>query len=239
MLRTFIFCSLFFLSNWINAQIVSKIDFDQIKKEITDSTSVFYYPDLLQKAIKLDTTISSEEFKRLYYGNAFQSYYYPYGSTEKEKNFLNAFGKQTNFNTLVKLGNDVLKENPVNLEVLLKMILLFSKEGKKEEATIYAKFYVAYLEVIYSSGNGMNCDNGFVVISVDDEYRIVGDLGLNVLRQALIDECDLLTFSKKGQKRKNRIKQLYFNVRIPLTYLSKSFNKSDLPEPDVDPDEEE
>ncbi len=103
----------------------------------------------------------------------------------------------------------------------------------------FAEIYTSFLEIIYNSGNGKTEKNAFIVASVDDEYHIANDLGLKVVGQALIGECDKLTFDKKGQKRKTRIKFLYFNVRIPLTYLSKSFDKSDLPPPDVDPDEEE
>src|SRR5690606_10271926 len=95
---------------------------------------------------------------------------------------------------------------------------------------IYAHHYYGFLQTILSSGDGQTASTAFVVISVDDEYRVVGNLGLKVTEQELINDCDLLTFSKKNQPRKNRIKQLYFNVRMPLLHYSSSYKNADLPE---------
>ena len=238
--RSFLFIILLLVCFNGTAQKVSRIDFDEIKSSISDSTSQFFYDDLLERFYEFDTTLNRSDYQHLYYGNVFQPYYHPYGATEKEKFFNEKFDSDgVLFSDLEDYGMEVLKENPVNLEVILKMIFLYNKEKKQEMARTFAKIYVSFLEVIYASGTGKDCENGFVVISVDDEYRITGDLGLTVVKQALIGSCDRLAFSRKGQKRKNRIKELYFNVRMPLTYLSKSFDQSDLPEPDVDPDEEE
>lgn len=231
---------LFFLvSFWGKAQVIGNVDFDSIKESISQKSSEFYYPHLVERVLNLDTNLTATEFKYLYYGNVFQDYYYPYGATVKQKKFEDTYKNATQFKEIEAEGLAVFQENPVNLDVILKMIFLYNHEKEVEKATVFAKIYVSFLEVIYASGTGMDCESGFVVISVDDEYRITGDLGLTVVQQDLIGACDRLTFAKKGQKRKNRIKGLYFNVRMPLTYLSKSFNQSDLPAPDSEPDEDE
>lgn len=186
-----------------------------------------------------DTSLTNAEFTRLYYGNVFQENYYPYGANDKQRLFEDSYKANTSFLETEKLGLAVLNETPVNLGVLLKMVFLYNREIDIGKATVFAKLYVSFLEVIYASGTGEDCNNGFVVISVDDEYRITGDLGLTVIRQALVGSCDQLIFSWKGQKRKNRIKGLFFNVKMPLSYLAKSFQHSDDPLPDKNPDEEE
>lgn len=229
----------FLVSFWGKAQVIGNVDFDAIKDSVSQKSSELYYPGLVERILSLDTNLTSTEFKYLYYGNVFQDYYYPYGATEKQKKFEDTYKNATEFKEIEAQGLAVFDENPVNLDVILKLIFLYNHEKEVEKATVFAKIYVSFLEVIYASGTGMDCENGFVVISVDDEYRITGDLGLTVVQQDLIGACDRLTFSKKGQKRKNRIKGLYFNVRMPLTYLSKSFNQSDLPAPDSEPDEDE
>lgn len=220
-------------------QQFSRVDFDAIKVAVEDSNGVFYYPHLVNRMVEQDTSLSRDEFKHIYYGNVYQSYYYPYGSTEIEKNFEHAYVQNNNVEKIEELGLAVLAENPVNLKVLLKMIFLYNHTKSVEKATRMAILYVGLLQVIYASGTGRSCHDSFVVISVDDEYAITSDLGLKVVRQALIGSCDRLFFSKKGQHRKNRIKTLYFNVKIPLTYLSKSFINSDVPVPDSTPDEDE
>ncbi|MBL7899139.1 MAG: DUF4919 domain-containing protein, partial [Crocinitomicaceae bacterium] len=108
-------------------------------------------------------------------------------------------------------------------------------------AKIYGKKYFGFLDVIYASGDGKSLETAYVVISVDDEYRIVGDLGLYVKQQVLINDCDLLIFEKKGQRkvRKKKIKELYFNVQMPLLSFSNSFKDADLPDPDPEEEEED
>ncbi|NOQ74316.1 MAG: DUF4919 domain-containing protein [Crocinitomix sp.] len=220
-------------------QKISNVDFDAIKIEISDSSSIYYYPSLVKRFQKQDTTLSNVAFNYLYYGNVFQENYYPYGATDQQRLFVEAYKKNDSFAKTEELGLAVLNENPVNLDVLLKMVFLYNREKDVGKATIFAKLYVSFLEVIYASGTGEDCNNGFVVISVDDEYRITGDLGLTVVRQALVGSCDQLVFSRKGQKWKSRIKGLFFNVKMPLSYLAKSFQHSDDPLPDKNPDEDE
>jgi len=221
------------------SQKISRIDFDQILTKVSDSTSTFFYPTLTKRLIDQDTTLTPIEFQHLYYGNVFQSFYHPYGATDKQKLFEQAFLQNNDFGEIERLGLMVLQENPINLKVILKIIFLYNHTKSVAKAKQMATMYVGLLEVIYASGSGQSQADSFVVISVDDEYCITGDLGLTVIKQTLVNSCDRLYFSKKGQHRKNRIKVLYFNVKMPLTYLSKSFQNSDLPSPDVTPDGEE
>ena len=220
------------------SQHLSRIDFEQIKNAIADENGEFYYPQLIGRLIDQDTSLTSEEYKHLYYGNVYQTYYYPYGATDLERTFEDAYLQNSDFDKIEELGLAVLNENPINLNVMLRLIFLYNHTKAVEKATRIATIYVGFLEVIYASGTGRSCEDSFVVISVDDEYAITSDLGLKVVKQALIDSCDRLFFSKKGQQRKNRIKALYFNVKMPLTYLSKSFINSDVPVPDPTPDED-
>ena len=222
----------------LHSQQLSRIDFDQIKNAIADENSKFYYPQLIGRLIDQDTSLTSEDFKHLYYGNVYQTYYYPYGSTDLERTFEDAYLQNNHFDKIEELGLAVLNENPINLNVMLRLIFLYNHTKAVEKATRIATIYVGFLEVIYASGTGRSCEDSFVVISVDDEYAIASDLGLKVVKQALIGSCDRLFFSKKGQQRKNRIKTLYFNVKMPLTYLSKSYINSDVPVPDPTPDED-
>ena len=189
------------LYHWhANTQAISNINFDEIESAVSDSTSSFFYPLLVDRILAMDTTLSFKDYQYLYYGNVFQEYYYPYGATEKQKRFFESIKKEDSFPESEQLGLEVLNENPVNLEVLLSMIILYNAEKNVDKATEFSRVYVSFLEVIYQSGIGKSCEDAFVVISVDDEYRITGDLGLKVVRQDLIGSCDRLVFFKKGTK---------------------------------------
>lgn len=225
----FVLCTVF-----SQAQIISKVDFDEIKKVAADSTSQFYYPALVQRLAGNDTTFTHQEYHHLYYGAVFEELYYPYGSSNSKKKFLDAY-KSLKYTDAIPLGEAALKENPVDLEVLLKMSICCLKTAQDDKKRYYAKQYYSFLDVIYYSGTGNGLETAFVVISVDHEYYIAGDLGLRVKGQQLITDCDLLTFSKRDQKKikgRKKFKQMFFNVRMPLMSLSKTFKDADLPDPD-------
>jgi len=222
------------------SQKIGRIDFDQIKMNISDSSSHFYYPNLLNRMWSDDSTLSQKDYQHLYYGSVFQPTYHPYGATFTKKEF-NQIYATNNVDLSIDKGLDVLKENPVDLEVTLKILLLYLSKGDTFSAKIYARKYFGMLDEIYASGDGDSKESAYVVVSVDDEYRIIGDLGLSVKQQILIDDCDLLLIVKKGQKRfgGKKIKRLYFNVRLPLLSLSNSYKDIDLPRPDGVDDEDE
>jgi hypothetical protein len=239
MIKHLLFLISILVVHWGYTQIISKIDFELIRQQSTDSSSALFYPDLNDRLQRLDTSLKKEEYRVLYYGNIFQENYHPYGATETEKTFNDAFKQGDSLSQLLPLAQSVLNENPVNLDLFYKMIISANRAKDKNMAIKWAKIYVSFLEVIYASGTGKDCQHAFVVISVDDEYRITADLGLRVTKQALIGTCDRLQFAKKGQKRKNLIKTLFFNVQMPLSYLSGAFDHMDKPLPDQKPDEEE
>jgi hypothetical protein len=217
-------------------QYISNVDFSQVKLAIEDSSSSLYYPNLLSRLSEKDSTLNEVDFHHLYYGEVFQSNYHPYGTTNAKRIFLELYSDQ-DYEKALKQGEVVLDENPVDLETLLKMSICCLKLEFQEDKRYYARIYYSFLDVIYKSGKGTNAEVAFVVTSVDHEYYIAGDLGLSVVYQQLIADCDLLSFSKKGQKKikgKKKIKELFFNVRMPLMSLSNTYKDADLPEPDDD-----
>lgn len=222
------------------AQNIGSINFSKIRADIENPNSEYYYPDLLKRIWADDTTLTVKHYKRLYYGSVFQDYYHPYGASDAKKEFSQIYSDKKHKEAIVK-GKEVLRENPVDIEVTLKMIYSYLELKDTVSAKIYGHKYFGFLDVIYASGDGQTAQTAFVVISVDDEYRIVGDLGLNVRAQMLIDDCDLLIFEKRSQRkvRKKKIKQLYFNVQMPLMSLSGTFKDADLPDPDPDDEEDE
>jgi Domain of unknown function (DUF4919) len=228
------------LTVWLSAmtlswsQSISKVNFDEIKKTIKDTSSVFYYPKLKKKILNKDSSLSAEEYHHLYYGNVFQRYYQPYGISNLKKSLAEDY-KLKDYDKVLRTGEEVLQENPVDLEVLLKMSIASLKLEKDDEKHFYAKHYYSFLETIYKSGDGKDLMSAFVVVSVDHEYQILGDLGLRAVEQHLITDCDLLKFKKSDQEKikgKKKVKELFFNVRMPLLSLSNTYKDADLPDPD-------
>ncbi|MBO4945679.1 MAG: DUF4919 domain-containing protein, partial [Muribaculaceae bacterium] len=55
-----------------------KPDFDRIRAEITDRTSPYYYPRLMEEYLRNDTLMKLDKYRRLYLGYTLQEDYNPY-----------------------------------------------------------------------------------------------------------------------------------------------------------------
>lgn len=128
---------LFFTSNILFGQKILSVDFDQIKSRTQDSTSAFYYPVLIQKFLQFDTTLSDVEFYHIYYGIVFTDSYNPYGGGENEDMFITLYN-QNKFQDAIPFGQKSLIENPVNLNVLFKMLVCHHNLEDKATAKKYA-----------------------------------------------------------------------------------------------------
>ena len=224
------------MSSTCYCQQVSLVDFDDVKKKTVDSNSVYFYPQLKKKILKADASITAEDYHYLYYGFVFQPNYVPSGTSNQKKKFTELY-LEKKYKEALAAGEKEIKRNPVDLDLLLKMSISCLEMGKDSLKRKYATLYYSILDVIYNSGDGKDLGSAYVVISVNHEYQILNDLGLKAISQQLITDCDLLNFRKRDQdkvKGRKKIKRLFFNVRMPLLSLSKSFKDVDLPDPDED-----
>ncbi len=224
-----LFLFLFYVCSNLSAQHISKIDFDQIKKTTTDSFSRHYYPLLIQRFLRFDTTLTVDDFPLIYYGYVFTKDYNPYHTGANEDKFLKLF-KQKKYGEAIPLGKEVLNENPVNIKVLYCMLVCFDRQGDRPSARNYANLYFPLLNVIYNSGDGKSIETAYVVTTVADEYELLGDLNLSSNEQALVGDTDVLTIDQEGQNMgsaKEKVKTLYFNVSKPLNNLAEMFQKKD------------
>jgi len=224
-LRTSIIALLTLISFNISAQMVGEIDFDNIKALTQDSLSETYYPKLINRFMSYDTTLTEYEYKLLYYGNVFTDAYNPYATSDAENEFLELYNKQE-YTKAIPLGMKVLEENPINTTVLFKMLVIYNQLADEINEERFAMLYYGLLTQVYYSGDGKTCESAMVVIRVTDEYEIMAELQVNLEMQALVGDCDLIEFDTKSQKLENGekpLKELYFNVRMPLDYLNKQF----------------
>lgn len=65
------------LSLSLQAQKCSQVDFDAIHAQTQNAKDKFYFPKLLKRFQSLDTTLTNEEYKYLYYGYTRSEFYLP------------------------------------------------------------------------------------------------------------------------------------------------------------------
>lgn len=155
----------------VHAQSISNVDFDEIHSQVSDSNSSFYYPDLLNRIAKFDTTQNDLHFKYLYYGNVFQDMYKPYGKNPHDDLF-QQFYNQRKFSKAIEHGRQIMADNPVNIRLAHKMAVCYRSIDMIDTARFYYNLYTGYMKTIYSSGDGLQSISSYVVIKVDDEYMI-------------------------------------------------------------------
>lgn len=220
-------CSLLFSLTGMS-QIISNINFDTIESETKDSTSAYFYPNLIKRMLENDASLTKLDYRYLYYGYAYTESYKPYGSSEYKEDFSKFYNKKK-YKKAIPLAKKILEEDPTNLKTTYKLMVCFHKLEYKDSLQLYSKRYYSLLNAIYESGDGKSIETAYVVLRVSDEYSILGDLGLQLKTQALIDgPTDLMTVDQKSQKPKKgekKIKEVYFNIAKPFAHMNSLFSK--------------
>lgn len=217
--------SLLVAFSFAQAQKIINIDFDNVKKETTKKKSDNYYPKLLERYFAFDTTLTENEYMYLYYGYTFTEEYSPYGTHESQEEFLTLYYAEE-FNKAIPLGKEILKDNPVHLKIIFKMLVCYYALEKLDTFQLYAKQYDGLLGAVYNSGDGLSIETAWVVNRVSDEYEILSDLELDMTEQALLaGPTDKLTISLEDQEYEPPVEELYFNVAKPFEQMSKMFDE--------------
>lgn len=188
-----------------------KPDYEKIKSEIENKKQASYYPKLMKRMKELDTTLTKEDFRNIYYGYTFQKEYEPYAVNNDDQ--LQAFFEkdtliESDYKPFIKLANKSLQENPFDLRIMNMLTYVYSLD-KNEEMSLKTSFVLNNLiDTIIGSGDGLTCESAFHVISTSHEYTLLSVFGLQSQGQSLIGECDFLRFEKD----KYKIPGLYFDV---------------------------
>ena len=159
-------------------KIESKNTFEQnIRLEIENESSQYYYPKLLNK-IKIEPTkITKEDIKYLYYGQIFKKgtgLSFLDNSNDEEK-FRKAL-MQNSCKKVLKFGYLNLLENPVQLTTLIP--LNYCRLKLKDHDTYYLDARVAMvLEVIFETGDGKTKESAIKIANIEDDLILKGILG--------------------------------------------------------------
>lgn len=205
-------------------------DFKLIEKNITEASSPYYYPELMKRFKSGDSSLTTEDYRHLYYGFSFQDNYQPYGKSDHQKEVSELMNKETlqgnDIDKIIDLEKKILTEYPFNLRNIYTLETMYGKKGDKEAEAAASKQLVGIAKAIISTGDGKTDTSAMFVISVEHEYDMIGLLGFNFAGS------QSLVFSKQGEtdklaleKNDNGIKELYFNVGRLFEKMKKLFEK--------------
>ncbi|MEO0060331.1 MAG: hypothetical protein RLZZ312_1978 [Bacteroidota bacterium] len=191
----------------------SKPDYDLIKKNIANKSSSFYYQKLQQRLAALDTLLTKDEYRHLYFGYAFQKKYNANWISPVQKE-LEVFYKQPKIDAqdhdkIIKLLDKSIIDFPFDLQSYNFLYYIVAQSGDNDEAMKISKITQGLFSAILSSGDGKTCETGFHVLVVAHEYALLNMFELRATAQSLVGNCDYLSF----EKGKYKIEGLFFDIR--------------------------
>lgn len=181
-----------------------------------------YFKHLSDKWIKTPSKVSQDELVLLYYGSAFLPEFDPVKEETTVEQIANKLA-EFDFQNAIKKGEKLLKSYPLNARLYMLLGYAYKQIGEKQKSKFYYKKYGDLLRIPLYSGTGTSFENAFIVRSISDEYLILNQKDLELVRQEVRYKneipFDVLTIKPKSKDNK-RFKilpkdKLYFNVYLP------------------------
>lgn len=189
------------------------IDYSEIKKQISEPESEYFYPTLLERYNQFDSTLTTYEYALIYYGFSFQD---DYIKNKPDEKFMKEAAETDSYEEVIEECLKILKKNPVSLDANNEIGYALFKQGKPdEEWQKYQKRYRAFRKVIASSGNGLTPETAFKVIYPTDEYNMLFSYFEipQVYSQALVGLCDYYSIDASAYYQAEGI---YFDISRKL-----------------------
>ncbi|MGV3540941.1 MAG: DUF4919 domain-containing protein [Rufibacter sp.] len=196
------------------AQIISKINFIEIRKAITSPKSKLYYPNLLKRYHANDGSLTAEDYKHLYYGWTMQPGYNPYKGNDKS-DALNEMLLYERFPEIVSTGKKLLATDPFNMDVIYLIHMAYGEMNNQVESKKWLVKFDGVLQAIKASGNGRSPETAVVLAAPRDEYMFltVVELRQNGPAQTIDNRYHLINVK---QPNKLNLTQVYFNIEKAL-----------------------
>lgn len=152
--------------------------------------------------------------------------YNPYDSDVMAKQEMAEALDNKEYEKALKLAEKALANRYVDINA--HSVAARACEGlkKTEQAEFHRKVHDGLIQSILKSGDGKNQESAYAVIFVDEEYAVLGHLGIRRTQQALVGD--------KGQKfdrivgvdkKSNERITLYFNVTRQFNWLADQLKK--------------
>lgn len=194
------------------AQLLSNVDFTRVHAAIADEASPFFYPKLLKRYLAHDSSLTLYDYHHLYYGYPKQAGYNPYARKTEEMVAMALLeeGKPDEARAALLAA---FAENPFSLSVLFRLGSLADRQQKHPEARQWLLKFDGLLRTILQSGDGRTEETALVVIAPQDEYPIMGVLGLEPVGQGLVkNKYDVQQLKTPNQMERDK---LFFNIEVP------------------------
>lgn len=196
------------------------VNYDSVRSAVTGAEKESYYPGLLQRFNRFDTTLTLADYRLLYYGYAFNGGYIPYfndGTVE-----VGQLMKKRKYDGANEACDKILAKTPIAIATNFYKSLVLMNMGENDSARLYTMRYKNLMNAIVSSGDGLTCETAFKVIYVSDEYTVLREVfEVNPLSRTTKSPCDKFKITKAKNFSSNTIyfdysaNNFYFMLKYP------------------------
>ncbi len=178
------------------------------------------YQSLLAKLKKFDRPV---DFKALRLAYTETPEYKPYEQKDEERNAMFTALKAKEYEKALKSAQSILEHNYVDLDAHYVSQSSYRALNNPKEYAYHRTVFRGLLDSILNSGDGKSPQTAYLVINISEEYVVLGYLGYKFKRQSLIS-ADGHRYDKMEviQKESGDSSVIYFNVDLPMGWLSKS-----------------
>lgn len=209
--------------------VIEAPDLDKIQHDITDPTSPFYYPKLMERYARNETVMTLDDYRHLYYGAMFQEDFNPYRRSDFTNKNESLYYKNTHtraeLDSIIYYAQEALKDDPFDLSQMNYLIYALRARGKVNRANIWQFRLNHLLQAIVSSGTGLDKDHAWYVINPRHEYNIINFQNAKALDQQYeepyFDRIEVEKSAGKNGKVTNGT--YYFNIRKMLEEYYRKF----------------
>jgi hypothetical protein len=149
-------------------------DLDQIRRDVADPASPYYYPKLMGRYQQNETVMDINDYRHLYYGYLFQEDFNPYrhneASTKNESLYYKSSHTRAELDSIISYAEIVLDDNPFDLSQMNFLIYALRARGKVNRANIWQYRLNHLIQAIISSGTGTDAEHAWYVITPRHEY---------------------------------------------------------------------
>lgn len=222
---------------------VERPDLEDIRTQTLDPQSRFYFPKLMAKYNRNDTTMTNEEYRYLYLGYMFQEDYDPYRvspyANVTDPLRLKTTHTKEEIDTIRKYAELTLRDNPFDLRQMSFLVHVLKEKRKDMSAKIWEYRLEHLLGAIKSTGTGEDANNAWYVIYPMHEYDLIDVLGYQATNADFIEPgLDYLTVEADeatARRLRDKVaKGFFFNVQIPQQQYQ--LKHPELPEDNVTDD---
>lgn len=183
----FLFCAACLFGHAAQAQTVDSLRseaprYEVIWAETANPASPYYYPTLMSRYERGDTTLTLEDFRHLYYGYPEQPGYKPLLNSPYADSLQNIFGQKTaleadDYRRMVEFAWALLREEPFSMRDLNVLAFAYQMLDEPERAEAQMFKIQGIYAAIRSTGSGLREESPWYVIYMRDAEDVLNLLG--------------------------------------------------------------